>query len=1376
MNSFYPLLFLLFLSLGQVLANSPAEKLITFEGSLSTTNTSDFDEASFTSGCLTPSNLALNKTAEQSSTYNSQNYNGNASKAVDGNTNGCFYPGPATTPSVSATNSENQAYWQVDLGEVYSLQQIKMWNRTACPADSGLPATEDCHLIISRYPFGSMGLTAALGQASYSELIEGSIGTPSVLNNLPSGTTGRYIRVQLKNEGSLYLAEFEAHGCAVEYSDPVCNFTLENEHDFEAGFGFWNDGGNLCNNGNGGANMSAKAVRLRGNGGLHSSTYTDNMDLSNVSKVKFDFMLRFQGMESGDDLVLEYSTDGGTNFQMAEQWISGQGGVSNSPSFKSKTVEIEDDFSSETVFRFRCDGNANNDKAWIDDIQISTCITYNDPFAGSRPMYRTIDGTNNNFDNPEYGSVGSPLFFELPSQYGPNNSLGGQNRPGTRHISNQLSDEPQDRRDQRLLSGMAYQFGQFLDHDFVLTEGSSEPAYIPVPDYDPVFAGNGIIRFNRSAGIPGSSPRQQANIITSYIDASNVYGSDEVVASWLRSHVDGKLKTSKGNLVPYNTIDGEFDSDYDPTAPRMDGDRERNMTPRVVAVTGDFRANEHPNLTALHTIFVREHNRLCDHIKSQGETDDEIIYQKARKLVGAMMQRIVYEEYLPAFGVPMDSYSGYDSNVRPDIRNTFATAAYRWHTMVENDIILRNDACEGIGVVELPLKTIFLNPQILRQYGPGVLLRGLSFHPQYRTDLKVNNGLRNFLLGQGSGLDLVSINIQRGRDHGLPDYKTVREHYGTGSPSSFSSINSDHNISNRLDSVYGGNINDIDLWVGLFAEPLVSGTSLPATAIAIIKEQFEVLRDGDYYFYKNDPFLTNSDLSIINSSDLASIIERNTSAESMPSDIFFKPPCDDSDPFEDLNDHEGKEVCTGIAAKYYTSCTNSSGSGSNLALGMNTPANVQKIKVTLGFAVKITNNLGNTTYYTDDTGCLPSEFAGSNITSIQVICLSDDDSTIDCSGFAGALFTSCWGSPLPIFTTGIYNTEQLKSLSVSNNSVQGIRVNNGFKVTLYKENNLQGYSEEFVGPTVICLSGMIAGNVSSMKAICLSNPSQSNCGNNGVAGAVFENDDNHPNEEEKHIGVSVGPGDYDLSRLNKMGVADDDIDKVKVNNGFAITLFKHDNFLGNSRTYLGDRSSLGNFGDKASSMKVTCIESNQNTNVIVGESLLNFELEKESDMAMLEVTYNLLKDATHQSIEKFNGRTGEFELLQAFPIDKLDDSYFYYDENTSPGDNVYRVRVYYADGSEEETPYKVIRFDDLFHVYPNPVIDIVNIDLQKYIGSDVEVTIYDIRGVEIATKSISTIAQSTVSFDLSNNINGTYIVRVLADGKNAVSKKIIVAK
>ena len=100
-------------------------------------------------------------------------------------------------------------------------------------------------------------------------------------------------------------------------------------------------------------------------------------------------------------------------------------------------------------------------------------------------------------------------------------------------------------------------------------------------------------------------------------------------------------------------------------------------------------------------------------------------------------------------------------------------------------------------------------------------------------------------------------------------------------------------------------------------------------------------------------------------------------------------------------------------------------------------------------------------------------------------------------------------------------------------------MNNGFKVTLYKENNLQGYSEEFVGPTVICLSGMIAGNVSSMKAICLSNPSQSNCGNNGVAGAVFENDDNHPNEEEKHIGVSVGPGDYDLSRLNKMGVAED---------------------------------------------------------------------------------------------------------------------------------------------------------------------------------------------------------------------------------------------
>ncbi|MFK8009523.1 MAG: peroxidase family protein [Saprospiraceae bacterium] len=1185
--------------------------------------------------------------------------------------------------------------------------------------------------------------------------------------------------------------------CAGQLVNPVCNYILFNEFGFENGYDFWNDGGNSCTLENGkGANGSHVAVELKDNDGHSSSTFTNHMNLTNTQKVQFDFWVRFNSMEHGEDLLLEYSTNGGNNYQVAHQWISGIH-IQNSSTFSNIVVEIESSFSNQTVFRFRCDASSGLDKVYLDDIKTSVCNDYNDPFAGQRPTYRTIDGTLNNFDNPEYGTVGQPLFREIPAQYGGDGSgnvLGGQNRPNPRHISNQLSDEPQDRRDERLLSGMAYQFGQFLDHDIVISETGNEFTPIISPSYDPVFGPNALIPFNRSTPIAGSSPRQQPNGLSSYIDASNVYSADPVRAAWLRTFQDGKLKTSKGNQLPYNTIDGEFDSPVDLDAPRMERDETQAGVRRVLAVVGDFRGNEHPNLTAFHLLFVREHNRLCDYLISQGETDDEIIYQKARKLVGAMMQRIVYKEFIPAFGVSLNSYTGYDSNVRPDVRNTFATAAYRWHTMVENDIILRNDNCEGIGVVELPLKTIFSNPNIIQQYGPGVLLRGLAFHPQYRTDLKVNNGLRNFLFGQGAGLDLVSINLQRGRDHGLPDYKTVRSYYGGSHISSFSNINSDHEISSRLQSVYG-NVNDIDLWAGIFAEPLVSGTSLPATAIAILKKQFEVLRDGDFYYYQNDPFLTNSDRSIIESSDLASIIERNTSARSMPSNIFFKPPCDASEPLEDTRD-EGNPVCNGSGATFFTSCSSTSGSSKNVGTYFNT--NISKIKVNLGYSVRIYNNQGESTYYTDDTGCLPTEFSNGSISSIDVICLSDDPSTIDCTGFAGALFDDCFSSPLPIFTTGSYTQEQLKSLSVEDDFVSAIRVNNGFQVTLFEHDNFQGASWTYVGPTVLCLPSHENNKTSSMKVICLSDPDRSNCGFNGVAGAIFQKGEL---DENSHIGVSVGEGDYNMARLIAMGAGNDNTKQIKVNNGYAITLFEDDNFQGNYTVYLGDESDLTttitethypiwdilglfpytntiSMDDMTSSMKVRCIESLQNPQGFVVQSDLDFEATREVDDAKLEVNYDLAKNAIYMTIEKYDGRTGDFEYLDAFDVNTNTGSYSYYDENTIPGDNIYRVLVHYADGSEEETPYRTVKFDLSlpFNVFPNPTTDVVNINLEKYEGMDVSISIYDLRGVEIKSKDFENLSQQIVSFDLSNTISGNYLVRVAPHGKRATSQQFTIMK
>ena len=87
------------------------------------------------------------------------------------------------------------------------------------------------------------------------------------------------------------------------------------------------------------------------------------------------------------------------------------------------------------------------------------------------------------------------------------------------------------------------------------------------------------------------------------------------------------------------------------------------------------------------------------------------------KEVGALIQAITYQEFLPAIGVTLSPYGGYGSNTRPDINNSFATAAYRiGHTMVADDILLRTNNCEEVEPGELDLVEAFWNPHLVVQY------------------------------------------------------------------------------------------------------------------------------------------------------------------------------------------------------------------------------------------------------------------------------------------------------------------------------------------------------------------------------------------------------------------------------------------------------------------------------------------------------------------------------------------------------------------------------------------------------------------------------------------------------------------------------------
>ncbi|HMG93907.1 MAG TPA: peroxidase family protein, partial [Chryseolinea sp.] len=514
-----------------------------------------------------------------------------------------------------------------------------------------------------------------------------------------------------------------------------------------------------------------------------------------------------------------------------------------------------------------------------------------------RSPYRSYDGTGNNLslDKKAWGSANIPLLREMHAVYGPNNSLNGASRPSPRAVSNLVVDEPVTIFNARNLSTVVYLWGQFLDHDITLTPtGTTESVPIALPADEELFTEP--ISFFRSAVHPGTgitSVRQQTNLNTAWIDASTVYGSDPQRAKWLRTLRGGKLKTSAGNLLPWNTTTGQRDAPIDPNAPSMANDGNKTIK---TFVAGDVRASEHPVLASFHTLFVREHNRICNMLIARGQRDDELNYQAARKMVGALIQNITYREFLPAMGITLKPYRGYNSNVRPDLTNIFATAGFRLgHSMVADEVLLFDNRCQPMDPEALELDELFWNPELLVTLKPEAFLKGIAAHTQYETNIKINGVLRNLLFGDPAspvrfGVDLASLNIQRGRDHGLPDYNSVRKFYTGSYATRFSDVNRNDTLSRNLRSLYR-NINNVDLWTGVLAEDLMPGTSIGRLAHEIQRVQFEKLRDGDFYYFERDPYLPLDVRNSVRETRLSDIIKRNTAITNLQANMFFVRAC-----------------------------------------------------------------------------------------------------------------------------------------------------------------------------------------------------------------------------------------------------------------------------------------------------------------------------------------------------------------------------------------------------------------------------------------------------------------------------------------------------
>jgi len=595
---------------------------------------------------------------------------------------------------------------------------------------------------------------------------------------------------------------------------------------------------------------------------------------------------------------------------------------------------------------------------------------------------QSLDGSGNNLANPTWGQTGRPYSRVAPARYvdGRSQPFGG---PNSRAVSNRVfNDINQNVFSERQISAWGWTWGQLLDHTFGLRDGNGETANIPFNRADPLedFQNDlGVIPFQRSAASPGTgvnNARQQTNTVSSYIDAHAVYGPNNTRLDWLRvGSVDGNPTNNdahlllQNNYLPRRTARGNA-----ATAPAMDVDGILRANPNSAMVAGDVRANENLFLTATHTLFAREHNRIVDALPASLSQEDK--FQIARRIVAAEEQYITYNEWLPAMGVNLPAYSGYKNNIDATLSNEFATVGYRVHSMIHGEMEVEGEAdtwtqaqldafeAQGIEVevdgdevaLVIPLNRGFFNPDLVPNIGLGPLLEAVGAEPQYKNEEMIDNQLRSVLFqvpvsGNPECLDgptlpqcfrgvvdLGAIDIERGRDHGMPTYNQLRQAYGLPARTSFTQITGESSsafppgtgpdnrasldftsltdvfntevdradpdalandptamvrrapLAARLQALYG-DVNSVDAFVGALAERHASGTDLGELQRAIWSREFSRLRDGDRFFFGNDPGLTQirNQFGIDFRANLGDIIARNTGVPrtELPPNVFF---------------------------------------------------------------------------------------------------------------------------------------------------------------------------------------------------------------------------------------------------------------------------------------------------------------------------------------------------------------------------------------------------------------------------------------------------------------------------------------------------------
>ncbi|WP_176611386.1 peroxidase family protein [Actinomadura sp. WMMB 499] len=607
--------------------------------------------------------------------------------------------------------------------------------------------------------------------------------------------------------------------------------------------------------------------------------------------------------------------------------------------------------------------------------------------AGGR---QALDGSGNNVRHGDWGRAGTNYARVARARYadGRSEPVTG---PNARTVSNRVfNDEFFDANgagfsvnifSEQQLSQWAWAWGQFVDHEIGLRGGvlrsdpQGERADIPVDGDDPLETKRApaAVRFTRSTPAQGTgtaNAREQINNVSSYLDGSAVYATTAGRLEWMREGpVDGNLANNgarlllPGDHLPRRDARGDVAA-----APEVELGGELLADPGKAVVTGDPRANNNTAVTAVETLIAREHNRIVDRLPDSLSEEEK--FQIARRVVIAKVQYITYNEFLPAHGVDLPQYRGYDPSVDATLSNEFATVGYRIHSMIHSGFPMETERSRyteeqlekfremGFNIdpsddpakvkIQFTLAQARDNPMIIPVLGLGPFLQGLGSKAQYHNEEQIERELRDVLCSAPDAeprcvFDLGALDLERGRDHGMPSYNEMRRAYGLPPARTFTGITGEGTaefpadplltagdeindpdaidftritnlfgsgvgpenhfedtgavsferrttLAARLKALYGS-VDRLDAYMGMLAEQH-DGPEFGELQRAMWSREFRRLRDGDRFFYGNQmPALRQIErrYGIDFRENLGDLVANNTDVEraDLAGNVFF---------------------------------------------------------------------------------------------------------------------------------------------------------------------------------------------------------------------------------------------------------------------------------------------------------------------------------------------------------------------------------------------------------------------------------------------------------------------------------------------------------